>query len=258
MFSILAGAGLLFLVFVYPGEKRWLRKDIAAAGQRYLDRVLGIDDPEKYYAQEPVKISSAITSTRNLVSGAIIAVLWNSIVWKLLFVFGIPQTLTRGEIYPELWFVYLMFGIFIMLGFLWIYSVIISFISLYNPHILILIDKRVIPLGEAVALQWEFSGRTHLLESLVFEMEGVEESKHTVGTTIYTDKNVFYYDRLMETKDSDSILKGCVNMAVPVDTMHTFAADKNRIYWRIKVKAGIRNRPSIDEEHTLIVSPEKR
>ena len=60
---------------------------------------------------------------------------------------------------------------------------------------------------------------------------------------------------IVEVTDSQDMEFGSVSATIPLDTMHTFTADRNKISWRITVVGDIPYWPNIKETYEFRVKP---
>ena len=109
--------------------------------------------------------------------------------------------------------------------------------------------------GVPVALSWRFHGAAGRVQRLTLHLEGREEATYRRGTDTTTDKRVFARHLLLDTTDSTQIAAGETLLALPADTMHSFAAARNKVVWSLKLHGDVPRYPDIDDEVAIVVYP---
>jgi hypothetical protein len=94
-----------------------------------------------------------------------------------------------------------------------------------------------------------------MIENLKIHLKGTENATYRRGTNTYTDRNTFYNMEVYSTDNAMEIQSGQIGFAVPADTMHSFAADNNKIVWEIELKGSIKKWPDINEKHEIGILP---
>ncbi|NMC62119.1 MAG: DUF3592 domain-containing protein [SAR324 cluster bacterium] len=179
-----------------------------------------------------------------------VALFWNGIV-SIFLVFFIKNRLSGSESLALLLFL----SIFILVGFILIYSFVHSLLALKNPLIILTLAKYPIVLGDLMRLRVQVQGDATKLEKLSIEIEGKEEAKYRRGTSTYTDTNIFYRKLLKETKNQVEMRMSELTLEIPFDLMHSFSSASNKIIWTLKVRGVIPRWPDISDDYVLDVQP---
>jgi Protein of unknown function (DUF3592) len=144
---------------------------------------------------------------------------------------------------------------FVVIGLALLLGVPYQFLALFNPRLHLTLSSASLPLGGSARLSWSFSGFPGRIRRLRIELEGREEATYQRGTSTQTDRQVFATVTVVDTSERLEIPAGEAAVSVPADTMHSFAADHNRIVWSLKVSGDIRRWPDVSEEFELVVRP---
>ncbi|HUG91196.1 MAG TPA: DUF3592 domain-containing protein [Planctomycetaceae bacterium] len=184
------------------------------------------------------------------IGAVFVACFWNGIV--SVFLYQVYQGFERGR--PE-WCLTVFLTPFVAVGAGLAVWAVYSFLALFNPRPVLTLSRRRIPLGGAARLAWKFSGSTHAIRRLKVTLRGQEQATYVRGTTTHTDTQTFHEGVLWETEDPLEITEGQAEAVVPDDSMHSFAADNNKIVWSIVVAGEIPLRPDVDAEFPIQVTP---
>jgi hypothetical protein len=179
-----------------------------------------------------------------------VATFWNGIVG--FFIYGIVSEGFGGgfDIIPVLFMIP-----FVLVGVLLVGGVFYSLAAIFNPTVELALSSGAIGRGESVDLAWQLSGRTSSVRSLKVTVEGEESATYRRGTDTITATNIFCTIQIAEVTDSQDIEFGSETVTIPIDTMHTFAANRNKISWRIVVHGDIPLWPNIKETYEFRVKP---
>lgn len=179
-----------------------------------------------------------------------LAIFWNGIV--SVFVYGIiNEGLNIGfAIFPILFMIP-----FVLVGLILLGGVVYTFAAIFNPTVEFALSAGAIERGGNVDVAWQLTGRTSCIESLKITIEGEESATYRRGTDTITDTNIFCSIPIAEVTDSQDIEFGSKSVTIPADTMHTFAADRNKVTWRIVVHGNIPRWPDIKETYEFRVKP---
>ena len=131
-------------------------------------------------------------------------------------------------------------------------------LSIYNPKPVITLDMPHVPLGETVSLEWRIDGAASRLQNLVLKLEGVESATYTRGTDTVTDTNTFYEITIAETNDPNAMAWGSTSFFVPSNSMPSFAANNNKIVWKLSISGDVPKWPDMRDEFVLMVNPASR
>ncbi|MBN1816075.1 MAG: DUF3592 domain-containing protein [Sedimentisphaerales bacterium] len=179
------------------------------------------------------------------------AVFWNGIV--SVFLYQVVQGFRRGR--PE-WFLTLFLIPFVLVGIGVIIAVIYQFLALFNPRALLRLGSREIPVGGSTRLDWELFGQVHRISTLTITLAGREEATYQRGTKTYTDKNVFYEMDVFKTDILQEMTYGQTLLQIPLETIHSFKADHNKIIWSLTVHGNIAKWPDMKDEFEITITPQ--
>jgi hypothetical protein len=183
-----------------------------------------------------------------------VAALWNGITG--VFVWHLVETFRQGN--PERGLA-LFLSIFVLIGLGFLLAVPYTFLALWNPRPHLTLSRGLLHLGDTVVLEWRFTGRPGRMERLRITLEGREEATYTTrrsrSSSTSTAREVFHTVEILDTTDPIAIPAGSVRLAIPADTMHSFAATHNRVVWTLEVKGEIRRWPDVDEPFEVAVLP---
>ncbi len=70
-----------------------------------------------------------------------------------------------------------------------------------------------------------------------------------------TDKSPFATYQLANASQEAAMRAGSAEIRIPVDTMHSFMGEHNKIIWAIHVHGDIPRWPDIKEEHRIEIAP---
>jgi hypothetical protein len=180
-----------------------------------------------------------------------VCLFWNGMVG--LFTYFEIALFMNGD--PGRWSMAAFLLIFQIIGVALIVGVIYQLLVLANPRPTIILSRESVPLGGSLTFEWQLTGAAHRVRSLQLTFEGREEAQYRRGTSTQTDTNVFHRAMLREVGDAAGIARGTTTIQVPRDTMHTFAAENNKIIWSINMKGHINRWPDLDESFDIIVTP---
>jgi hypothetical protein len=180
----------------------------------------------------------------------VVALFWNGIV--SLFVGNVIEGFRHGD--PS-WFGLLFLLPFVAVGVGLIAGAVYQFLAMFNPRPTVELSTSVIPLGGAAELRWSFSGRTSRIREFTLALRGTEEAKYRRGTSTYTDRSTFYEMELYRTADPREVAAGQVGLVLPQDTMHSFAAENNKILWSLEIRGEIQGWPDVKESFPITVTP---
>ncbi len=179
-----------------------------------------------------------------------VALFWNGIV--SVFVWQAWQSFERGS--PD-WFLTLFLLPFVVVGLGCVAGVGYYSLALANPRPRLSLQPAAACLGDTLHLEWQFSGRASRIRRLRIVLEGREEASYQRGTDTVTDREVFAVLSLVDTTDDWQVQRGSAAVAIPDDTMHSFAADNNEVVWELKVTGEIGRWPDVDESFPIEVEP---
>ncbi len=207
-------------------------------------------DIEDKMRDEPQKLKPSQKRLTNFLVTLGVAIFWNGIVSAIIY--GIATEGIGGglEVLPFLFMIP-----FALVGLVLAGSVFYTLAAVFNPTVELALSSGAIGRGESVDVAWQLSGRTSSVKSLKVTIEGEESATYRRGTDSITDKNIFCTIPIADVSDSQDIEFGSETVTIPVDTMHTFAANRNKISWKIVVHGVIPFWPDIKENYEFRVKP---
>ena len=207
-------------------------------------RLLRVSDSDR------VVLTPKFTAKTKFIGMTFVALFWNVIV--LVFVASIANGFRHGD--PS-WVGLLLLLPFVAVGLGLAGGAVYQFLALFNPRPTLELSSTAIPLGTAAELGWSFSGQTSRIDEFTVTLRGVEEAKYRQGTSTCTDRNTFYETELYRTSNATEIVSGQVGFIVPPDTMHSFAAENNKILWSLDIHGSIKGWPDVKESFPITVTP---
>jgi hypothetical protein len=239
--------GLLPLIFLIAGAalSRW------ALAQLHARKTTHTESPEEAEPVEgPLVLEPQVSPLGKLFGAIFFALFWNGIV--SVFVYQAWKGWERGH--PD-WFLTVFLIPFVLVGLAAIGAVGHLTLALANPRPRLTLETAAFRLGDVVRLNWAFTGRASRIRQLRILLEGREEATYQRGTDTRTDHEVFATHELVDTGNDWEIPQGTADVVVPVDTMHSFAADNNKIVWEIKVTGEIDRWPDVSQNFPVTVRP---
>jgi hypothetical protein len=142
---------------------------------------------------------------------------------------------------------------FVLVGAAAVVVTVYQFLSFFTPRPQVTISSDL-RLGGSASLEWRFRKMTSLLRRLEITLEGSEHvryrgQKNSLQCEVHVFKRVEVLDQLSPG------VEGIASVAVPADTMHSFAAEHNQIKWAIRVKGEIPIWPDVNQEFPVKVLP---
>jgi len=198
----------------------------------------------------PVVLRAKHSPWAKLIGVILFAVIWNGVISVL--VFQVVGSFRQGH--PR-WGMMLFSLPFVLVGFGALAFVVYQFLALFNPRPTLEFSSSTIPLGGAAELGWSFTGRTHRIGEFTVILRGVEQATYRRGTRTYTDRNAFYEMELYKTSSAASVAAGQVGFVLPQETMHSFEAENNKIFWSLDIHGDIKKWPDVKESFQITVVP---
>jgi hypothetical protein len=199
---------------------------------------------------KPAILEPKHSAMSKLIGMLIFALIWNGVVFFIIR--SLVNSFKRGSTDIGLMIFALIFG---AIGLALIGGVFYFVLALFNPRPRIFINKDKLTLGDRLDLKWQITGNTSKISTLTLSFEGREEATYRRGTNTYTDKNVFRTEKIVETHSQAEMQTGTAFLDMPVDTMHSFAAENNKIIWSLIIHGDIKNWPDVKEEFEIVVLP---
>jgi len=239
--------GLIPLVFVIAGGA------LANHGWKLMGSRRGVEETEigkDPPAHGPLILKPQVGPAGKVAASLFFAFFWNGIV--SVFVWQAWKAWERGS--PD-WFLNIFLIPFVLVG-LFSFGVVGHFLlALANPRPRLSLTPGRPTLGGELRIEWFFTGRAGRLGHVRIVLEGREEATYQRGTDTVTDREVFATHSLVDTGYDWEIPKGAAEIVIPSDTMHSFAADSNKIIWEIKVEGEIARWPDISQNFPIEIRP---
>jgi hypothetical protein len=242
--------GLFPLLFLLAGA------GVASWGLKKRRQALSGDlttprrDPHETLATEPTVLEPTASPAAKIAGSLIFSLIWNGIV--SVFVYQLVSDWMRGD---RDWFLALFLVPFVLVGIGSIAMVGYCVLAAFNPRPQVALDRRTLRLGGAVHIRWRFTGRSGRIQRLKIALEGREEATYQRGTDSHTDRETFTRITIADTTTQHEIRQGNRDIWIPEDTMHSFAANHNKIVWMLKVNGEVPRWPDVDNEYELHVQP---
>jgi hypothetical protein len=152
--------------------------------------------------------------------------------------------------------IFVLIGLIMLTAALWRYF---SRLRLAAP--VLMISNTELQVGERFNLEYQqtFKVAGEIAGASVSLMKQ-EAATYTQGTSTYTDRHkdtVETYDIPGHRVEAGEVLRESFSMAIPVDAMHTFIANNNKIQWFIHVHVDLLNWPDLDEDYEIRVLAQK-
>lgn len=196
------------------------------------------DPPARRVAGGRIKPASRSASLWVL---AVFTVLWNSVVWFMLFAMLDESVLAV-----------VFLSIFLIAGLGLAVVTLHQFLAIFNPTIELYVSEPQPALGETLDVRWHVAGRAHRIKALKVELIAVEQATYQRGTDTTTDHHVFVRHQLAHTDARGEIRDGSATVVIP-HTVPTFTAKNNKIVWKVVIGGDIPRWPDIDDEFELTV-----
>ena len=178
------------------------------------------------------------------------ALFWNGIV--SVFVAEAVKGWRAGH--PD-WWLTLFLVPFVVIGLGFLGGVVYLFLALFNPRPRLRVTPGTVRLGNTLQVQWEITGRVHVLERLRLRLEGREEATYRRGTSSSTDRSVFADLEIANVTTRPELWSGSGSVTIPANLMYSFASEHNKIIWALQVHGQIARWPDLQEEFPVTVLP---
>ncbi len=144
---------------------------------------------------------------------------------------------------------------FVLVGLALLAGVPYQILAMFNPRPVLTLNRARVALGQSLEIGWRFRGATSRIRELTIEVEGREEATYRQGTTTKTDRQVFARLSVLATSDPMTIERGWASATLPLESMHSFEASRNKVLWVLKLAGRIESWPDVGEEFALTVTP---
>jgi hypothetical protein len=239
--------GLIPLVFVLVGAA-FANHGRKKLRQRGATEAVAGEEVQSF--GEPLVLKPQLGPLAKVGGALFFALFWNGIV--SVFVWQAWKGWQAGS--PD-WFLTIFLIPFVLVGLASFGFVVHFLLALANPRPRLTLMPGRPRLGDALRLEWRFTGRAVRLGSLRIFLEGREEATYRRGTDTITEKEVFATYDLVNTSNDWEIPQGSAEHSIPADTMHSFSADANKIVWEIKVEGEIARWPDVSQNFPLRIRP---
>lgn len=198
----------------------------------------------------PLDLRPDISPLGKLVGITLVALFWNGIV--SVFAWQAVEGWRTGQ--PDGCLTLFLIP-FVLVGLALVAGAFQSLLTLFNPRPRLTLSPGVLTPGGTAYLQWKMAGRASRVRRLRIVLEGREEARYRRGTDTYTDRETFATVLAVDTEQSFEIPAGAAHLSIPEGTMHSFAADNNKIVWTLKAECDIPGWPDSADEYEIQVKP---
>jgi len=188
------------------------------------------------------------SKTGKIIGSILIAAFWNGIV--SVFV-NEAYFQSEGE-----WFLKLFLLPFMIIGICFIGNIFYQILAATNSKVNIIANSNVLRLGDCLNLRWTMPGNVSKIDSLKISFVGTEEATYRRGTDTHTDRNDFFTDELINTRDKSEMIDSGIDIDIPESFMHSFESRNNKILWIVRVHGDIKFWPDIKEEYAITILPQ--
>lgn len=144
---------------------------------------------------------------------------------------------------------------FVIPGLLLIYATIYSFLSIFNPTIIMRIKSDKLSLGKQYNLHYKIQGNAQRLSDISFILRGKEEAIKSGGKNRQTFEHVFCENTFFHQGRNMSS-SGEVTLEIPLNIMPSFSAPHNKISWTIVARGSISFWPDMNHEFPVTIYPD--
>lgn len=198
----------------------------------------------------PRELRPDVSPLGKFVGLTFLALFWNGIV--SVFVWQAVQGWQAGQ--PDGCLTLFLIP-FVLVGVALVGGAFKQLLALFNPRPRLTLSPGVLTPGGAAYLQWKMVGRASRIRRLRIVLEGREEARYRRGTDTYTDRETFATVFAVDTDQPFEIPAGSAHLSIPEGTMHSFAADNNKILWILKAECEIPGWPDSVDEYEIQVKP---
>lgn len=211
-------------------------------------------------ATDPIILDPSASRKKSFVGAAFFALIWNGITGAILYFFLGDFLQGDWETAPVVFFC-----IFQVIGLIIIGVAIHKLMLLFAPRVVLQLSRQAIPIGGSAELGWLIPGTSRRITKLTIQLIGEESATYTRGTDTVTDTETFYEHDLVADasqggqedphRAAANDAYGEVMLTIPLETMHSFEAEHNKIVWKLRVKAEVPRFPDPKDEYPLTVLP---
>lgn len=183
----------------------------------------------------------------------VFALLWTgfSIFWTLMAVQS-----NGGIVFLIVGSLFTLLGVGMLVGAFWRS---IAGAKVAPPKLIV--SQTKLRTGESFSIQYHQSFRmaSEVLDNRV-ELVFRESATYTQGTDTHTDTHEvivdFFEGPIKRYEAGESIQEGS-SFEIPLDAMHSFAGQNNKLQWFIRAKVDVQGWPDMVQEYELQVLPER-
>jgi|GEM_PF-746573 len=207
----------------------------------------------------PVTLDPTASRRKSFIGMLFFALVWNGIVGTINFFFW-KDAAGDWDLMPAIFL-----GIFQLIGLILIGVAIRKLLVMFAPHVVLELSRQAIPLGGSADLRWRIPGTPGRVTKVTIKLIGEESATYKRGTDTVTDTETFYVQVLVGSEDGGSVPEyrspgrvmdsGDEILAIPLETMHSFEAEHNKILWKLEVKADVPRWPDPKDTYPLTVLP---
>lgn len=176
----------------------------------------------------------------------IVGLIWNGIIWGIFLLADPP---TGAKVFLS---IFALIGLGIFAGAFY------QFLALFNPVPRVEASASAVRLGESIEIRFNFSGKIHRITELRLTLKAEEVATYRRGTNTATDRNVFHFEKLLETRDHALMRTGAIMLSIPGDLMHSFDAANNKIIWTLTLHGDVPRWPDVEVSFPITVLPKRQ
>lgn len=209
----------------------------------------------------PVTFKPGGSRVGKFVAITFFALFWNGIV--SIFVYQAVQGLVSGEGFFTCMGLFMI--PFVIIGLVMIGAAFRQLMLIFAPSVVVQLDRRAVPLGGSVRLNWHIAGRAESIDKVTISLIGQEQVRYRAGTSTSTATEDFYQKVLTSSDEGSSASqfdtirhtreRGEVIVQIPQDTMHSFDSTNNDIIWKIGVRIEVPRWPDPEDQFDITVLP---
>jgi hypothetical protein len=188
------------------------------------------------------------TRRRNAIGTLLFGLFWSGIVGVMAF-----AAVSAGESTFTLAFL----GLFGVVGVGMLGAAVYHFAQTLNPRPLLTLARADLALGDEVGCTWRLTGRSAELARFCIRLRGTERASYRRGTDKITKTHVFHDSVIFETDRSGLAQRGSVQLRIPRDSMHSWSASDNRIFWELVVDGDVPRWPDIHDVFEIEIGPRR-
>ena len=257
-----AAIGLFVIYFSLFGSSEDKSNNWKPGGKKKQDKHAVGEYANHDAGDGPVTLDPTGSRRKSFIGMLIFSMLWNGITGTILF-FVLGKAI-KGDMDTA---PMIFLGIFQLVGLILAGITIKKLLIMFAPSVVLDLSRQAIPVGGSAELRWRIPGSPGRVSSVTIKLIGEESATYRRGTDTVTDTETFYEQVLVGPEEgggesmpeyrSPSRLNdsGDEIIAIPLDTMHSFEAENNKILWKLEVKADVPRWPDPKDTYPLTVLP---